>query len=73
MNLKACKWAARTPEELVEALQDVHSLTLADINRFIEEALIYAVDYFTAPEEENMMFFIEDFDGDNSAAGKKAS
>ena len=57
MNLKASKWPVSTIEELLTALQEIHSLGEKDNRAFIEVAKIYAKDYFTVADKNNVMGF----------------
>ena len=71
VNLIACKWTARTPEELSNALLKIRSLTLTQRSNLIEKAIVYAKAYFTEPDKEKMIFFLKDFDVDTIRARKK--
>jgi hypothetical protein len=60
MNLKASKWTVSTPEELLTALREIHSLKEEDTGALTRIAKKYARDYFRVPDEKNIMgFFAE--------------
>ncbi len=60
MSLKACKWRIRTPEELLKAIQEIRSLDPDLKKELIKNARENAKDYFTFPNNENIMFFYAD-------------
>ena len=57
VNLKASKWSVSTIEELLTALQEIHSLREEGNRAFIRIAKKYAKDYFTVPDNKNVMGF----------------
>jgi hypothetical protein len=61
MDLKASKWSVRTPEELVTALQEIHSLDEGKRD-LMDIAKKYARDYFAAPDKKNITFFLTERD-----------
>lgn len=61
MDLKASKWVARTPGELLAALEEIHSSAEERTRAFTRIARKYARDYFAVPDEKNVMgFFAEE-------------
>jgi hypothetical protein len=65
MNLKASKWSVQTPEELLTALQEIHSLGEGKRD-FMDIAKKYARDYFSALDEKSITFFLTERDAVNS-------
>ena len=60
MSLKACKWKIRTSEELLKAIQEIRSLGFDQRKVIINNARKNAKDYFTLPNNENIMSFYAD-------------
>ena len=61
MDLEVFKWTVRSPEEFSAVLQDIYSLEENRKRETVSIAKKYAEEYFTAPDEKNIMrFFVDD-------------
>ncbi len=57
IDLEISKWEVHTPEELSTALQEIHSLEKGRKREAMSNAKKYAGEYFTVPDEKNIMSF----------------
>lgn len=61
MDLEVSKWTARSPEEFSAVLQEIYSLEENQKGEAVSIARKYAEEYFTVPDEKNIMrFFVDD-------------
>ena len=60
MDLEVSKWTVRSPEEFSAALQEIYSLEENQQGEAVSMALKYAEEYFSVPDEKNIMRFFVD-------------
>ncbi|MBA7468767.1 hypothetical protein ES707_04020 [subsurface metagenome] len=61
MDLEISKWTVSSPEEFSAVLQEIYSLEENQRGEAVSIARKYTEEYFTVPDEENIMrFFVDD-------------
>lgn len=61
MDLEVSKWTVSSPEEFSAVLQEIYSLEENQRGEAVSIARKYTEEYFTVPDEENIMrFFVDD-------------
>ena len=60
MDLKVSKWTVSSPEEFSAALLEINCIEDGQKKEAVSIARKYAEEYFTVPDEKNIMRFFED-------------